>query len=40
MLMVLVIITGIIVIIGNMAGQALSERIDRRMGESEVIRNA
>lgn len=40
MLMVLVILTGIIVIAGNMAGQAISERIDRRMGESEVIRDA
>jgi peptide/nickel transport system permease protein len=40
MLMVLVILTGIIVIVGNMAGQAISERIDRRMGESEVIRDA
>lgn len=40
MLMVLVILTGIIVIAGNMAGQVISERIDRRMGESEVIRDA
>jgi peptide/nickel transport system permease protein len=40
MLMVLVILTGVIVIVGNMAGQAISERIDRRMGESEVIRDA
>ena len=40
MLMVLVILTGIIVIAGNMVGQAISERIDRRMGESEVIRDA
>lgn len=40
MLMVLVILTGVIVIVGNMAGQVLSERIDRRMGESEVIRDA
>ena len=40
MLMVLVILTGIIVIAGNMAGQAISEHIDRRMGESEVIRDA
>jgi hypothetical protein len=30
----------VIVIVGNMAGQAISERIDRRMGESEVIRDA
>lgn len=34
MLMVLVIITGIIVIAGNMIGQSVSERIDRRMGET------
>ena len=40
MLMVLVILTGIIVIAGNMTGQAISEHIDRRMGESEVIRDA
>ncbi len=33
MLMVLVLITGIIVIVGNMLGESLSERIDRRMGE-------
>ena len=39
MLMVLVILTGVIVIVGNMAGQAISERIDCRMGESEVIRD-
>lgn len=31
MLMVLVVITGIIVITGNMVGQSISERIDRRM---------
>ena len=31
MLMVLVVITGIIVITGNMIGQSVSERIDRRM---------
>ena len=35
MLMVLVIITGIIVIAGNMIGQAVSERIDRRMAPDE-----
>lgn len=36
MLMVLVIITGIVVIAGNMIGQAVSERIDRRMGEPQM----
>lgn len=36
MLMILVIITGVIIIAGNMIGQAVSERIDARMGESEV----
>ena len=33
MLMVLVIITGIIVIVGNMIGESLSEHIDRRMSD-------
>lgn len=35
MLMVLVIITGIVVIIGNIIGQTVSEHIDRRMKSSE-----
>jgi len=37
MLMVLVIITGIIVIAGNMLGELISERIDRRMGSTERL---
>lgn len=37
MLMILVIITGIIVIAGNMLGELVSERIDRRMGSTERI---
>jgi peptide/nickel transport system permease protein len=36
MLMVLCLITGIVVIFGNMAGQAISEAIDPRMKEPEV----
>ena len=36
MLMILVLITGIIVIAGNMIGQAVSERIDRRMASDEL----
>ncbi len=36
MLMVLVIITGIIVITGNMIGQSVSEHIDRRMGDADA----
>lgn len=35
MLMLLVIITGIIVIAGNILGQSISEHIDRRMGETD-----
>ena len=37
MLMILVIITGIIVIAGNMLGEIVSERIDRRMGSTERL---
>ena len=37
MLMILVIITGIIVIAGNMLGEIISERIDRRMGSTERL---
>lgn len=37
MLMILVIITGIIVIAGNMLGEIISERIDRRMGSAERL---
>jgi len=37
MLMVLVIITGIIVISLNMAGEVISERIDRRMSAREEV---
>ncbi len=41
MLMVLVLITGIIIIAGNMIGEIISERIDRRMaGGEEVIPDA
>ena len=36
MLMVLVILTGVIVIAGNLIGQAVSERIDRQMAGSAV----
>lgn len=37
MLMVLVLLTGMVVIIGNMTGQSISEHIDRRMGETEEV---
>ena len=37
MLMVLVIITGIIVIAGNMLGELISERIDHRMSAPEEV---
>ena len=37
MLMILVIITGIIVIAGNMLGEIISEQIDRRMGSTERL---
>lgn len=37
MLMILVVITGIIVITGNMIGQSVSERIDRRMGDGREV---
>ncbi len=37
MLMVLCLITGIIVIIGNNVGQAISEKIDPRMKTSEIV---
>ena len=33
--MLLVIVTGIIVIAGNILGQSISEHIDRRMGETD-----
>ena len=35
--MVLVLLTGVIVIVGNIIGEALSEKIDYRMKSPEIV---